>query len=40
MRLRAIDDVLTLAPNSGHGTPLKPGDEWAPGPGAIPEPRR
>jgi hypothetical protein len=37
-RLRAIDDVLkALVRHGGDGTPLKPRDEWADGPGVIPE---
>ncbi len=36
MRLRAIDEVLNARARRSDGTPLKPGDQWAPQPGAIP----
>jgi hypothetical protein len=34
-RLRAIDDVLKARAARGQGTPLKPEDQWAAGPGVI-----
>jgi hypothetical protein len=34
-RLGAIDEVLKARAKRGHGTPLKPEDEWAVGPGVI-----
>jgi hypothetical protein len=36
-RLRAIDDVINARAKRSDGTALKPGDQWAEGPGAIPE---
>jgi hypothetical protein len=34
-RLRAIDEVLKPRAARGHGTPLKPEDQWAPDSGVI-----
>jgi hypothetical protein len=36
-RLRAIDDVINARAKRGDGTAIRPGDQWAEQPGAIPE---
>jgi hypothetical protein len=36
-RLKAIDDVINGRARRGNGTAIRPGDQWAEQPGAIPE---
>ena len=36
-RLKACDEALDALARRGHGTPLRPADEWGDQPGAVPE---